>query len=79
MVRQLPRLLTFGSTCCFMALKSDGPHIQRLKRFDQSGAGSIPFKAETTGSAHADAGTGLHLHGRCGSVIDPSGYAASQT
>lgn len=42
-------------------------------------ASSYPFKAETTGRAHTDAGLGLHLHGRCGSAIDPSGYAASQT
>lgn len=41
--------------------------------------GQYTFKAETTGRAHADAGLGLHLHGRRGSAIHATGYAASQT
>lgn len=53
--------------------------FQTLKLSDQPVARSIPFKAETTGRAHTDAGLGLHLHGRSGSAIHPSGYAASQT
>lgn len=41
--------------------------------------GSIVIKAKLIGRAHADAATDLHLHGQCGSAIDPRGYAASQT
>lgn len=34
---------------------------------------------EQDSRAHADAGIDLHLHGRCGSAIDPCGDAASRT
>jgi hypothetical protein len=50
-----------------------------LLLYEREVAGSHPFKAKTIGRAHTDAGLGLHLYGRCGSAIDPSGYAASQT
>lgn len=53
--------------------------IRRLDAADYGTVSSISFKAETTGSAHADAVIGLHIHGRCGSASRPTGYAASQT
>ncbi len=35
---------------------------------------SIPIKGETTGSAHADAGISLHLHGAMRISYYPGGY-----
>jgi hypothetical protein len=51
---------------------------QDFMQTDARVEGSNPFKAETTGRAHTEAGLGLHLYGRCGSAIYPSDYAASR-